>query len=117
MGGVALGSVDVTVALDAGVVKLTPQRVALLGVGLSTAGFPATPLPLPPLPSSALLTDLRTATGTVVATLEVHQGSWDLGPSTIGQLLRLARSGRASIGVSAPEAPVGRFPMARPRPV
>jgi DUF2993 family protein len=98
LAGVALGSIDVTVALEGGLLRLTPQRVAVLGIGLSTAGFPTTPLPLPPLPRAARLTGIVTAARTVTATLQLPGGSWDVGPKAVRDLLKLARSGRASIG-------------------
>jgi hypothetical protein len=98
LAGVALGSMDVTVALERGLLRLNPQRVAVLGIGLSTGGFPTTPLPLPPLPRSAQLTGIVTAARAVTVTLQLPGGSWDVGPNGVRELLKVARSGRASIG-------------------
>lgn len=98
LAGVALGSMDVTVALEGGLLRLTPQRVAVLGIGLSTGGFPTTPLPLPPLPRSARLTGIVTAARAVTVTLQLPGGSWEVGPNGVRELLKVARSGRASIG-------------------
>lgn len=98
LAGITLGSVDVTVALEAGLLRLAPQRVAVLGIGLSTAGFPTAPLPLPPLPRAARLTGIVTTARAVTITLRLPGGSWDVGPNAVRELLRVARAGRASIG-------------------
>lgn len=101
LGGVALGSMDVTVGLEAGLLRLSPQRVAVLGIGLSTAGFPTTPLPLPPLPRSARLIGLITGPGTAAITLELP-GEWhNMGPAAVKEILSLAQTGRASVGSPA----------------
>jgi hypothetical protein len=114
--GVALGSVDVTVALEQGQLRLAPQRVAVLGIKLATAGFPSTPLPLPPLPRSARLTGIVTAASTVTATLQLPGGSWDVGANSFRGLLKVARSSRVSLGtpprVRADGGRVGKTPDA-----
>lgn len=106
--GVALGSIDVSVALERGVLRLAPQRVAVLGFGLSSAAMPATPLPLPPLPHAARLTSIVTAATTMTAILELPGGTWDAGPDGVRQLLRIARSRRVTIGTS-PQAHIGTY--------
>lgn len=114
LAGVALGSIDVTVALDQGLLRLAPQRVAVLGVHLATAGFPSTPLPLPPLPRAARLTGIVTAASTVTATLQLPGGRWDVGVDGVRGLLDLARSGRVSLGtpprVRSDDRRVGKTP-------
>jgi len=103
MAGIALGTMDVTVSLDAGVLRLSPQRVAVLGIGLSTAALPPTPLPLPPLPRSAQLVSLRTGVGLLTVTLAMKATTVQLGPGAVREGLSLVRSGRASLG--APPTP------------
>lgn len=99
LGGVALGSVDVSVSLAGGLLKLTPTRVAVLGIALSTAGVPATPLPLPPLPSAARLRRIEARSGVLGLTVEVP-GRWvDIDQGALRSWIALARSGRASCGV------------------
>lgn len=112
LGGVALGSVDVTVALDEGQLRLAPRRVAVLGIQLGTAGVPSTALPLPPLPRAAQLTSLVTAPRTLHATLQLPGGSWDLGVEGMRGLLEVARAGRFSLGAPRHRERVGKTPNA-----
>lgn len=113
MAGIALGTMDVDVSLDAGVLWLSPQRVAVLGIGLSTAALPPTPLPLPPLPRSAQLVDLRTGVGLLTVTLAMQATTVQLGPGAVRHGLSLVRSGRASIG-APPRVPRPRSSASRP---
>lgn len=116
LAGVALGSIDVTLALDQGRLRLAPQRVAVLGIHLATAGVPSTPLPLPPFPRSARLTDLVTAPSTVTATFQLPGGRWDVGVNSVRELLKVARSSGVSIGtpprMRADGGPGGKTPDA-----
>jgi hypothetical protein len=116
LAGVALGSIDVTVALEQGQLRLAPQRVAVLGIQLATAGFPSTPLPLPPLPRAARLTGIVTAASTLTATLQLPGGRWDVGANSVRDLLKVARSSRLSLGtpprVRADGRTVGKTPDA-----
>ncbi|MDP1818993.1 MAG: LmeA family phospholipid-binding protein [Acidimicrobiales bacterium] len=106
MGGLALGTADVKVSLDAGVLHLSSRRVAVLGIGLSTAALPPTRLPLPPLPRSARLTGLRTEGGRVTARLSLPATTVPIGRATLREGIALARSGRLTVG--APPSRGGR---------
>lgn len=109
LGGMALGSVDVSVSLDRGLLKLTPTRVAVLGIRLSTAGVPPTPLPLPALPRAARLSRIEARPGMLDLTMEVP-GQWtDLDARAIRSWIALARSGRASLGAPPRRRPADAY--------
>jgi hypothetical protein len=108
MGGLALGTADVDVSLEAGVLRLSPRRLAVLGFGLSTSALPSTRLPLPPLPRSARLTGLRTEGGRVAVRLSLPATTMRVGLDMLREGIALARSGRVAIGA----APHRRVPAA-----
>ncbi len=111
--GVTLGVVDATVSLDAGVLRLAPRRLEVLGIGVSAATLPATLLPLPPLPRAARLSALQTGPRRVTAQLSLPGATMRLGPGRLRDLLDLVRSGRISVG-AAPDADRTRPPRALP---
>ena len=67
VGGLRLGQIDMDVSVTEGGLRLSPRRMATLGFDLHTQGELDVVLPLPALPSNAVLTrvDWGDGTGTV----------------------------------------------------
>lgn len=71
VGGLRLGQIDMDVAVTDGGLQLSPRRMATLGFDLRTQGELDVVLPLPALPSNAVLTKVEWGDGTGTVALRI----------------------------------------------
>jgi hypothetical protein len=71
VGGLRLGQIDMDVSVTNGGIRLSPRRMATLGFDLRTEGELDVVLPMPSLPSNAVVTDVKWQDGTGTVALRV----------------------------------------------